>query len=321
MSLNIKDDIAESAQGSFYIAQMLAYDSCIAQEITEAAESKVETLASFPLILGAVYERLSRTFRERTERFASGPRFRKEGRAPYLHLLYWLATSEDWTLSITKAVRAHPEIRGSITQIAEKGYLATFLSGDEEMSSVLHFDQQSQLLTIEDPQYLFFLRNTYWSRFASEVGFLDINFPGIYDFALSFSGADREIAQRLFELLQERELEVFYDLNEQHRLLATDVEDYLRPIYQSDASYVVVLLGPSHPQRIWTKFESDAFRERFGDGDVVPVWFSNAPPGMFDTTRQVGGVTLIVDAPLAPQLQDIANLLAARVAEDRAATP
>ncbi len=39
----------------------------------------------------------------------------------------------------------------------------------------------------------------------------------------SFAGADRDIAQRLYELLSEVEVGVFYDMNEQHRILAANV--------------------------------------------------------------------------------------------------
>ena len=48
-----------------------------------------------------------------------------------------------------------------------------------------------------------------------------------YDYALSFAGSDRDIAEALFRELQEREFEIFYDKNEQHRILAEDVEEYL----------------------------------------------------------------------------------------------
>ena len=50
-------------------------------------------------------------------------------------------------------------------------------------------------------------------------------------------------------------MEVFYDQNEQHRILAEDVEEYLAPIYASDALLVVCILGPEYPKRIWTKFQ------------------------------------------------------------------
>lgn len=137
--------------------------------------------------------------------------------------------------------------------------------------------------------------------------------------ALSFAGADREYAAKLAELLREHEVEVFYDRFEQHRILAADVEEYLGPIYRSEATYVVAFLGPEYPKRIWTKFESDQFRERFGDGSVVPVWFTTAPPGLFDESVRVGGVTFDPDGDVEDQLHSIAELLVKRLHEDRTA--
>jgi hypothetical protein len=79
------------------------------------------------------------------------------------------------------------------------------------------------------------IRNISWRQFARQIGFMTIEFKRRYDFALSFAGTDREIASLLFTKLAENEVEVFYDKNEQHRILAQDVEEYLRPIYQTEA--------------------------------------------------------------------------------------
>jgi hypothetical protein len=114
------------------------------------------------------------------------------------------------------------------------------------------------------------------------------------------------------------EVEVFYDANEQHRILASDVEHYLQPIYQSEARFVVVLIGPAYPKKIWTKFESDQFKDRLGQDSVVPVWFSDAPPGMFDRTRSVGGLTIDRSKPLGARIDAVAGLLVKRLGETRA---
>lgn len=266
---------------------------------------------------GKVFDRLSRSFLERTKRFARGTRFRREGRAPYLRLLHWLATSDQWSLTIDQAVTSNPGLAGSITQIVEKGYLRDFINGDAEITAVLHFDSDSRVLTVEDPQYIYFLRNITWSQFPHEVGFLSVEFPSRYDFALSFAGSDRDVAVALYIALQDMEFEVFYDHNEQHRILAEDIEDYLRPIYQSDAEFVVALLGPDFPKRIWTKFESDQFKLRFKSGAVIPVWFSNTSPGMFDETSRVGGVTFDRAEDFNPQIGAIADLLCKKLADKR----
>jgi hypothetical protein len=321
IKINVKPEIAEAANGSFYIAQMLSHQTCLDSGVLERHNCQFNTTASFELTRGKVFERQSRSFLQRTQRFAQGTRFRREGRAPYLHLLYWLAKCDDWSLSVNRAIRENPSLRGSVTQIVEKGYLQELVQRDSEIAAVLHYDPTSRQLTIEDPQFVYFLRNISWSRFATDAGFLTMDFPSRYDFALSFSGADRDVAKSLFDCLEEREFEVFYDRNEQHRILAEDIEDYLRPIYHSDAEYVVVLLGPDYPKRIWTRFESQQFKERFKSGAVIPVWFTNASVGAFDVSTQVGGITFDPKGDKIRQIQEIAALLGKKIEVARAAWP
>jgi hypothetical protein len=199
----------------------------------------------------------------------------------------------------------------------EKGYLQDLVEGDPDIAAVLHYDSNSRLLTVEDPQYIYFLRNISWQRFSSDLGFLTLNFPAPYDFALSFSGSDRPLAAQLFTSLTEMEFEVFYDKNEQHRILAEDIEDYLRPIYLSDAQYVIVLLGPDYPKRIWTRFESKQFSQRFKENAVIPIWFANVPTGVFDESSRVGGITIDPAKDIPGQIQEIAELCRKKIEEIR----
>jgi hypothetical protein len=317
VAINVKDEIVQAAHGSFYIAQMLSHQTCLDAGVLEQSVEPVLTAVSFEAVRGKVFDRLSRTFLERTKRFARGTRFRREGRAPYLRLLHLLAESEEWSLNTDHAVAAHPGLAGSITQIVEKGYLEEFIAGDAELSSVVHFDASSRILSVEDPQFVYFLRNISWSKFPSDVGFLKVEIPAKYDFALSFAGADRAVAEALYEELIDLEFEVFYDRNEQHRILAEDIEDYLRPIYQSDAQFVVALLGPEYPKKIWTKFESDQFRQRFRDGSVIPVWFSTAPPGIFDESARVGGYRFDPNGDVTAQMREFADQLRGKLASVR----
>lgn len=315
--INTADEIATAAAGSFYVTQMLCREICLAADVTTVQTVIKDVSISFPMVKSRVMERLRRTFEERTKAFAQGTRLRAEGRAPYLKLLYWLATSEVWTLRISKAVAEHAEMKGSISQIVEKGYVRDLIAKHNDISAVLHFDQTAQQLSIEDPQYMFYLRNIEWKRFANDVGFSSIEFHSRYDFALSFAGSNRAVAEALFNLLHENEFEVFYDKNEEHRLLAEDIEDYLRPIYQSDATFVIALLGKDYPQRVWTKFESDQFKKRFSENAVVPIWFSDAHGGWFDETHRVGGIEVDLSKPIEPQVQHIANMLTKKMGEHR----
>lgn len=315
--LSVKDEVVREARGSFYLAQMLAREVCLQAQVLECANPQRVLQVSFPGVRSKVWERLGLAFRERCERFCRGSKLRREGRAPYLHILNWLASCSEWTLSLRDAIRQHSQLRGSVGQVVEKNYLRDLINNDAEIRDVLHFDERSEQLTVEDPQFLFYVRNIPWRHFSKRIGFVAVEFESKYDFALSFAGADRTIARKLFESLAESEVEVFYDQNEQHRILAEDVEEYLRPIYETEAQFVIVLLGPQYPKRIWTKVESDAFRERLGDGSVVPVWFATAEAGIFDETARRGGYTLDPRTDIDNQINELTSLLLRKLVDAR----
>lgn len=314
-TLRHKEDIVDAAHGSFYIAQLLCHESCVIAGHMEASHMPRVMGSSLHTLVASVMENLDRRFGETARRFAAGPKLRREGRAPYLHILHWLGDSDAWSINVNQEMARHKEQRASVGQVVTKGNLERFLDNDKEFAQVLHFDPMTSILSAEDPQFVFFLRHLSWNKFAQDVGFLRSQFKETYDIALSFAGEERVYADALFGLLCDRELAVFYDKNEQFRILALDVEEYLGPIYRSEARFVVPLLSRNFPKKIWTKFESGQFRARFNDGSVIPMWFADAPFGMFDESRSVGGVSFDPDAPdYFDRLVEIADLLAQRVA-------
>lgn len=318
ISINIRDEIIAAAQGSFYIAQMLAYSTCIRAEILEYKNERVETSESYEAVKAQVMEALSRSFHDTAIAFSRGTKLRKEGRAPYLHLLYWLSQSDSWSINVNREADRHPEQRGSITQVVTKGFLEELIFSSDDIQRVVYFEKLSATLVVQDPQFIFYIRNLSWARFAEEVGFVSIEFPTRYDFALSFAGSDRDIAEALFEYLHDNELEVFYDRNEQHRILAADVEEYLAPIYESDAELVVCILGPDYPKRVWTKFESEQFKKRFRYGEVIPMVLSDAPLGVFDSAATVGHLSWKRDGDFVAQLRNAGDLLIKKSVDVRA---
>jgi hypothetical protein len=319
-SINIKSAIAEEAQGSFHIAQMLCHESCIEAGILNEQPEKQATTSSLEVVRERVLADLGQTFLEKAKLFATGPRLRREGRAPYFFLMRWLAIGRESTLNVDDALRNNPEHRGSVGQIVDKGYLSDHISNNTELQEVIHFDQQTKELSIEDPKFFYYLRNLLWSKFAENVGYRTIEFKSKYDYAFSFAGADRELASAIVHCLMSREVSVFYDKNEQHHILAENVEDYLAPIYKSEASFVVVLLGREYPKRIWTKFESEQFKHRFGEKAVIPIWFDDVPPGMFDESTKVGGITFHSSAGLDSESLRICDLLCGKIAAYKAAS-
>src|SRR5262249_45005147 len=134
-ALNIKvarlDDLASDAAGSFHIAQILCHELCLDAGVTECQQQLARIETSVEKVKDRVLNELSRTFRARATAFARGKRFRREGRAPYLHLLRYLITSNDWTCQVDDVIASNSKIRGSLGQVIDKGYLESFLHEDK----------------------------------------------------------------------------------------------------------------------------------------------------------------------------------------------
>lgn len=263
--------------------------------------------------MGHLAEELGRSFFDIARTFATGNRIRREGRAPYLHVLKWLSESGSWSISLTTEIQKHPMQKAGVTQIVEKGYLRDFLLKKPEIGDYIHFDDVSKVLSVEDPKFMFYLKTINWNNFGRDIGFVQLIEKSKYDFALSFAGSERPIAEALYAKLCAREIAVFYDRNEQADIFAEDVESYLYPIYNSEAAFVIPLLSKNYPNRIWTKFESKAFKDRFGHKAVIPVWFSDTDQSMFDESRKYGGWTYDVGKDMDTQLDEFVDELARKI--------
>lgn len=315
--INIKSEIVTESKGSFHIAQLLAKEACISCDIIDNQSGKAQTDTSIETIKAKVNQELGRLFYPKARAFAIGSKLRKEGRAPYLHLLNWIAKSPDWSIQIDEMLNLHSNMKLSINQVVEKGFLKKLIEENSLLQDVIHYDEQSNILTIEDPKFLFFIRNILWNKFAEQIGFVGIEFTRPYDFALSFAGENRDLAQILNLKLLEREISVFYDKNEQHRILASNIEDYLAPIYNSEADFVIVLLSKDYPKKIWTKFESEQFKQRFGENSIIPIWYSDTDQSVFDESRKYGGLTFNVNNELEVEADNIVSTVSKKLEEKK----
>ncbi|MCK0187709.1 TIR domain-containing protein [Aeromonas hydrophila] len=200
-----------------------------------------------------------------------------------------------------------------------KGYLLDLYTRNESIQEVIYYDTDGSKLTVQDPQYIYYLRNIKWHTFTREVGFTTLEFPKKYDFALSFSGSERDIAEQLFESLTSRDVAVFYDKNEQHRIIANDVKEYLGPIYNSESEFIVVLLSNQYPRKIWTQFESDAYNRRIGSS-VIPIMIDGFTQSFTDTMSDIGHLTYSREHPCTVQIENIAQNICMRLVEHREST-
>lgn len=315
-ALNLRIDsraqVIEGAAGSFYLAQLLCRDMCIKSGVTERHDALQVVDASYSEVRAGVLDRQEMRFGEALRNFARGTKFRPGGRAPYLRLLIWLSESAGWSISLADEMARHPQDKPSITVVIEQGYLAA-LAAKEDISSILHYDVDTKTLSIEDPHLAFVLRNQDWPLFIRRCGFTKVEFETDYDVALSFAGEDRDLAEALFYSLQDRGLTVFYDMNEQHQILAEDVEGYLAPVYQETSTLVVAVLGEMYGVKRWTQFEASVFKDRIERNEVVPIWSTKVPPSAFDETRRVGGLSFDPDDDPRAQAEALADLISKKL--------
>jgi hypothetical protein len=165
-ALNVKiefaDHLARDASGSFHMAQILCHELCLRSDISERSDVPIRLETSVESIKARVLDELSRTFKSRAIEFARGRRFRREGRAPYLHLLDFLRESNEWTCSIDQLLASNPSIRGSLGQVVDKGHLRDFLNENHALRDLFHYDSVTRVLAVEDPKVMYFLRNLLW---------------------------------------------------------------------------------------------------------------------------------------------------------------
>ena len=310
ISIHCKDDIARRSFGSFHIAQMLCKAVCILQNITEKQAELVEVNVPISDVIVNQMDVLSRVFSPVAKAFAAGNRNRRDGRAPYLMLLRWLSETENGALQMDEIYMKYPTYKASISQISDKGYVTQLINKNESIAKVLYYEPAAKLLAVEDPKFIFYIKNVDWARFSSDMGFKQGECDTSYDFALSFSGAKRTYVEKLFAFLTENEYSVFYDKDHAADILGKDLEKYFAPIYESDAKYVIAMIDATYPKRVWTVFESEKYKARFGEDTVIPILFEDFEPSLFDDLFKRGYERIDSRGPdIDGQIESIGKLL------------
>ena len=300
IELAAKEMIAENAAGSFFVTQLLCLQACVEAGFIESDTTLRQISTPYATVQRRVVDRQRDKFGADVKSFARGTRFRPGGRAPYLHILKWLSESTSWSISIPEQIHSHPSEKASVTVVLERGYLASLVS-NPAIAPLMHFDEGTKVLSVEDPMLVYYLRSIVWADFVREVGFKKVDYVETYDVALTFAGEDRDYAQMLHDVLVGNGYAVFYDFAEQHRIITNDVEAYLGPIYSSRSRYVVAVLGKAYGERRWTLFEADQYRDRIDQGRVIPIWSTEVPTSAFDAFRTTGRLSYDPHAELLGQ--------------------
>lgn len=294
VSIQCKNEIVQESCGSFHIAQMLCKTICITQNITERTENLCQITTSIEAAITQKMQELDRVFKRPVQLFAVGNRNRRDGRAPYLRLLKWLAACDEGAIQMNDICLRYPQYKASINQIADRGYVSKLIANHEEISNILYYETNSRLLAVENPKFIFYLKHINWDQFAKEMGFKLEECKTKYDFAISFAGERREYAKMIYLQLSENEFSVFYDkdLDISADILGRDLDKYFGPIYEADATYIIALIDKAYSQKIWPVFEMGKYKKRFTEDSVIPILFEDFHPSPADLLYNKGYMTI-----------------------------
>ena len=109
-----------------------------------------------------------------------------------------------------------------------------------------------------------------------------------FDVALSFSGKDREYAERLSGALKGNDVKVFYDRSEQANLWGKNLQIHLADLYRVRSRYCIVLVSNNYLTSKWTKVEIEAaLAHEFERGDtyILPIKLDDTELGHILPTR------------------------------------
>ena len=77
----------------------------------------------------------------------------------------------------------------------------------------------------------------------------------IYDLAISFSGKDREVAERVAKILSASGYKIFYDGFMKSELWGTELTVKLGEIYGGQSRFCLMIISKSYVEKMWTNHE------------------------------------------------------------------
>lgn len=268
-----KDELISKCHGNFHIAQMLGKELCIQENVTETLESQKELSVEINKVINKKMMEFDRIYKNKRNQFACGNRNRRGGKAPYLWILMKLAESESGMIDLKELSITYPDYKASLRQLIDRNHINTLLDKHNDLRAEMYYDASTNILTIDQPKFFFYLQNTDWKKFAREMGFhlFEEDNKYSYDIALSFAGEVREFAEEVTSILKDEEISVFYDFDESCYILGRDVRQYLGPIYSSGARYVVPIINKDYAEKVWPAFEASQYMPRYESNEVIPI--------------------------------------------------
>jgi transcriptional regulator with XRE-family HTH domain len=314
-----KDTIVKEATGSFQLAQMICHDICVVSKVFEEQSELLEINFSLKDLRNNISKSLYGRFNSQVKEIAQGPKLNENGRAPYLNILEALKNDrENWSISIDELIEEKPSLKDILEHIVKTGQVDSFLN-NPKLDTLLYYDPFAKTVTIEDAKFIYYLRSIDWQLFPQKIGFKknSLQIDKQYDIAISFAGADRVIADKLYQRLIESELSVFYDFSKKSEILGQELQQYFRQVYGSDSFFIVPIFSKEYSTRIWTFLEAQSYEHKIDNGEILPIMVDDMTFTYFDKMSNIGNMLFLSTKDIDGQVENIAKELIQKVGEKR----
>lgn len=122
-----------------------------------------------------------------------------------------------------------------------------------------------------------------------------------YDFAISYAGEDRLIAEDIYNKIKEEygDYSVFLAENEKYQFIGKNGESFFEDLF-SKSKQVIVIISKYYKQKKWPRFEWDVILERSAENRFIPI--------KLDDTKIIGLPSNIIYVPYENNSVEIAKI-------------
>lgn len=289
LNIKIYDDgaILMESSGDYWLAQLLCQSVCMMNNVTETCDQTLALGIDIKALRSRLVTRLENNYLDPVKEFCRGRRFRASN-DPYYKLLKTIGSQGSSIVDLNELANANPEVKGSINNIKEYR-INTLLESKPICERYFYYNSQTKNFAIEDPALFYYLKHLDWENLRKECGFRDSKADYEFDFAISFAGENRELAESIANLLKILDCTVFYDRHFEANYLGQAWSKQFHEIFAEKSRLVICLLDKFHSEKIWPTFERDCFKPRVLDASVIPIYL--------DDTKFVGIPDDIIGIP------------------------
>lgn len=262
-------------KGDYWLTQLVCQSICLTNNVTETQQNALTLVFDAESLRVRMVQRLEHSYQEAVKEFCRGRRFRSTN-DPYLKLLRCIGEQDSSIVDLTELANANPDVRGSINNIKEKR-LATLIESKPICERHFYYNAVTKVFAVEDPALFYYLKHLNWRDIRTACGFRAGEKEFEFDFAISFAGENRILAELIANQLQTWDCTVFYDEWFEANYLGKAWHKSFTQIFGEQSRFVICLLDKHHAEKIWPTFERECFTPRVADAAVIPIYLDNTP--------------------------------------------